>query len=87
MRFEIRNSKYSQPYELVILYPELKKYDFKVDYPYPNANAPRATIYFNNLEDLLKLKSEVKQEIILDDVFKAIDNVRYVLEIYDDYRE
>lgn len=45
-------------------------------------------IELNTLEDLLNLKEEVGEPVIIDDFWKD-DNigVKYSIEIYDDYRE
>lgn len=49
-------------------------------------------IELNTLEDLLNFQSEVSEDIIisnLNDFFKEIKDidVKYCIEIYDDYRE
>ena len=46
-------------------------------------------IELNTLEDLLNLKEEVDEPVIINDFWKNnnIDGVKYSIEIYDDYRE
>ena len=66
MKFRVVNSKYTNARNLLNLYPELKNYNFTIDYPFPNVVALRMTIEINDLEELLKLKSEIKKRLLLE---------------------
>lgn len=87
MKFRVINSRYSNTENILNLYPELKDYNFTIDYPYSNVAAQRMTIEINNLKDLLKLKSEIKEDIIIEDEFNPVNDIKYILEVYDYYRE
>ncbi len=87
MKFRVINSRYSNTENILNLYPELKDYNFTIDYPYPNVAAQRITIEINDLKELLNLKSEIKEDIIIEDEFIPVDDIKYILEIYDNYRE
>lgn len=87
MKFRVINSRYSNTENILNLYPELKDYNFTIDYPYPNVATQRMTIEINDLKDLLKLKSEIKEDIIIEDEFNPVNDIKYILEIYDYYRE
>lgn len=69
-------------------YPQLKKYnailkDFDPDDPYDTEK--ECIIEINNLDELLDLRDDINRPIIIHDY--DIHDIKYMLEIYDDYIE
>lgn len=84
MRFTINRTWLSnnEPDEILSVYPILREYDSKIDFPYEDKTTPRLTIEVSSISKLLELQQGVGEEIILGK-FEG----DYYLEIYDNYRE
>lgn len=52
-------------------YPILEKYKPVIDYPYKNRKIDRLTIEINCLNDLIDLKEELDEEILLKDDYET----------------
>ena len=84
MRFTINRTWLSDndPNVILSVYPILREYDSKIDFPYEDKTTPRLTIEVSSISELLELQKGIKEEIILGQ-FEG----EYFLEIYDNYRE
>ena len=87
MKFYIqRTYKYGR--NVLELYPQLKKYN-KILEKYIDEwgdDEWRCINEINSLKKLLELKDAVKNPIIIHE-YDTHSNIKYSLEIYDDYRE
>lgn len=88
MRFKIE-SAWVYDKKILDKYPILKNYNMIIDHPYENKNTERVTIELKNIEDLIKLYNELKQELIIRDEDYCFNNEtrHYSILIYDDYIE
>lgn len=89
MRFKIERP-YFLGEDVLSKYPILMNYNPIIDYPYENKNTKRVTIELKSIEDLVRLHTELDQELIIgneDYCFNDIIGGHYSILIYDDYIE
>lgn len=71
--------------KIIDKYPILRKYNFEIDYPYPNKTMPRL---FVKIDDLVEFARDVDEEIIINSKTYCKEDEGFVtVGIYDDWRE